>query len=140
MRGLRAGTLAVRDMAHVERSNAGLRRGGRHRGRAAAAGVSDCTNPYASRTSLPLRRDGYTKVYCGRSEEVMRPHARVMEEPTQIAYCVTQQAQALRSVRTSIALGRCIMRDHDLVSDGFLTLIAASLVLLGSSLLAFAIV
>jgi hypothetical protein len=36
--------------------------------------------------------------------------------------------------------GRCIMRNHDLVSDGFLTLIAASLVLLGSSLLAFAIV
>jgi hypothetical protein len=45
-----------------------------------------------------------------------------------------------RSVRTSIAHGRCIMRNHDLVSDGFLTLIAASLVLLGSSLLAFAIV
>ena len=32
------------------------------------------------------------------------------------------------------------MRNHDLVSDSFLTLIAASLVLLGSSLLAFAIV
>jgi hypothetical protein len=32
------------------------------------------------------------------------------------------------------------MRNHDLVSDGFLALIAASLVLLGSSLLAFAIV
>jgi len=142
MRGLRAGTLAVRDMAHVERSNAGLRRGGRHRGRAAAAGVSDCTNPYASRTSLPLRRDGYTKVYRGRSEEVMRPHARLMEEPTQIADCVTQQRRCSgpRSVRTSIAHGRCIMRNHDLVSDGFLTLIAASLVLLGSSLLAFAIV
>ena len=65
-----------------------------------------------------------------------------MEEPTQIADCVTQQrlAQVLRSVRTSIAHGRCIMRNHDLVSDGFLTLIVASLVLLGSSLLAFAIV
>jgi hypothetical protein len=33
-----------------------------------------------------------------------------------------------------------IMRNHDLVSSGFLTLIAASLVLLGSSLLAFAFV
>jgi hypothetical protein len=32
------------------------------------------------------------------------------------------------------------MRNHDLVSDGFLTLIAAGLVLLGSSLLAFSIV
>jgi hypothetical protein len=32
------------------------------------------------------------------------------------------------------------MRNRDLVSDGFLTLIVASLVLLGSSLLAFAIV
>jgi len=72
----------------------------------------------------------------------MRPYARVMEEPTQIADCVTQQRRCsgLRSVRTSIAHGRCIMRNHDLVSDGFLTLIAASLVLLGSSLLAFAIV
>jgi len=30
------------------------------------------------------------------------------------------------------------MHNHDLVSDGFLTLTAASLVLLGSSLLAFA--
>ena len=72
----------------------------------------------------------------------MRAHARVMEEPTQIADCVTQQrlAQVLRSVRTSIAHGRCIMRNHDLVSDAFLTLIAASLVLLGSSLLAFSVV
>jgi hypothetical protein len=49
-------------------------------------------------------------------------------------------AQDLRSIRTSVAHGRCIMRNHDLVSDAFLTLIAASLVLLGSSLLAFAIV
>jgi hypothetical protein len=32
------------------------------------------------------------------------------------------------------------MRNHDLVSDAFLALIAASLVLLSSSLLAFAIV
>jgi hypothetical protein len=40
---------------------------------------------------VPLRRDNHTKVYCGRSEEVMRPHARLMEEPTQIADCVTQQ-------------------------------------------------
>jgi hypothetical protein len=32
------------------------------------------------------------------------------------------------------------MRNHDLVSDGFLTLIGASLVLLGSSLLALSIV
>jgi hypothetical protein len=63
-----------------------------------------------------------------------------MEEPTQIADCVTQQRRCLRSVRTSIAHSRCIMRNHDLVSDGFLTLIAASLVLLGSSLLAFSIV
>jgi hypothetical protein len=88
--------MAVRDVAHVERSGADLHRGGRHRGRAAAAGVSDCTNLYASRTSLPLRRDGHTKVYCGRSEEVMRPHARVMEKPTQIADCVTQQRRLLR--------------------------------------------
>jgi hypothetical protein len=65
-----------------------------------------------------------------------------MEEPTQIADCVSSRsaAQDLRSVRTSIAHGGCIMRNYDLVSDGFLTLIAASLVLLGSSLLAFAIV
>jgi len=34
--------------------------------------------------------------------------------------------------------GSFIMHNHDLVSDGFLTLTAASLVLLGSSLLAFA--
>ena len=47
-------------VAHVERSGADLRRGGRHRGRAAGAGVS-----VASRTSLPLRRDGHTKVYAG---------------------------------------------------------------------------
>ena len=32
------------------------------------------------------------------------------------------------------------MHNHDLVSDGFLTLVALSLVLLGSSLLAFSIV
>jgi hypothetical protein len=72
----------------------------------------------------------------------MRPHARLMEETTQIADCVMQQRRCsgLRSVRTNIAHGRCIMRNHDLVSDAFLTLIAASLVLLGSSLLAFAIV
>src|SRR6476646_715450 len=121
----------------AERIAVRVHRGGRHRGRAAGAGVS-----VASRTSLPLRRDGHTKVYCRPSEEVMRPHARVMEEPTQIADCVTQQRRCsgLRSVRTSIAHGRCIMRNHDLVSDGFLTLIVASFVLLGSSLLAFAIV
>jgi hypothetical protein len=72
----------------------------------------------------------------------MRPHARVMEVPILIAHCVTQQRrwQVLRSVRTSIALGGCIMRNHDLVSDAFLTLIAASLVLLGSSLLALSMV
>ena len=45
----------------------------------------------ASRTSLPLRREGHTKVYCGDQEGVMRPHARLMEKPTQIADCVTQQ-------------------------------------------------
>ena len=130
-------TTAAHHLDAVNDAGADLHRGGRHRGRAAGAGVS-----VASRTSLPLRRDGHTKVYCGRSEEVMRPHARVMEEPTQIADCVTQQRRCsgLRSVRTSIAHSRCIMRNHDLVSDGFLTLIAASLVLLGSSLLAFAIV
>jgi hypothetical protein len=63
----------------------------------------------------------HTKVYCGRSEEVMRPHARVMEEPTQIADCVTQQRRCsgLRSVQTSIAHGRCIMRNHDLVPMGY---------------------
>ena len=33
------GTLAVRDVAHVERSSADLRRGGRRHGRTAAAGV-----------------------------------------------------------------------------------------------------
>src|SRR6476646_8121502 len=38
--------------------------GGRHLGRATGAGVS-----VASRTSLPLRRDGHTKVYCRRSEK-----------------------------------------------------------------------
>jgi hypothetical protein len=126
---------AVPDVAHVEHSGADLLRGGRRHGRAAGAGVS-----VASRTSL--RRDGHTKVYCGRSEQAMRPHARIMEEPTQIADCVTQQRRCSgqRSVRTSIAHGRSIMRNHDLVSDGFLTLIAASLVVLGSSLLAFAIV
>ena len=32
------------------------------------------------------------------------------------------------------------MRNHDLVCDGFLTLMAASLVLLGTSLVAYAIV
>ena len=71
----------------------------------------------------------------------MRPHARVMEEPTQIADCVTQQRRCSGPALCSDeAHSRCIMRNHDLVSDGFLTLIAASLVLLGSSLLAFAIV
>ena len=34
--------------------------------------------------------------------------------------------------------GRCIMRNHDIVSNGFLALTTASLVLLCSSLLAFA--
>lgn len=33
---------------------------------------------------------------------------------------------------------RCTMRDHDLVSDGFLALTAAGLMLLRSGLLAFA--
>ena len=37
------------------------------------------------------------------------------------------------------ASDQCNMRSHDLVSDGFLTLTAASLVLLCSSLLAFAL-
>jgi hypothetical protein len=46
-------------VAHVEHSGADLHRGGRNRGRAAGAGVS-----VASRTSLPLRREGHTKVYC----------------------------------------------------------------------------
>jgi hypothetical protein len=69
------------------------------------------------------------------------PHVWVMEEPTQIEDGLAQQSRCsgLRSVRTSIAHGRCIMRNHDLVSDGFL-LIAASLVLLGSSLLALSFV
>jgi len=58
-------TKATCDVAHVGDRGADLHCGGRHRGRAAAAGVSDCTNLYASRTSLPLRRDGHTKVYCG---------------------------------------------------------------------------
>ena len=38
----------------------------------------------------------------------------------------------------SIESSRCTMRNHDLVSGGFLALTAASLVLLCSSLLAFA--
>jgi hypothetical protein len=41
------------------------------------------TPSYASRASVALRHDNHTKVYCGRSEEVTRPHARLMEEPTQ---------------------------------------------------------
>ena len=39
----------------------------------------------------------------------------------------------------SIERGRCIMRNHDFVSDGFLALTAASLVLLCSSLLTLAL-
>ena len=58
-------TKAVRDGVHVGDRGAGLHRGGRHRGRATAAGVSDCPNLYASRAPLPLRRDGHTKVYAG---------------------------------------------------------------------------
>jgi hypothetical protein len=53
---------AVRDVVHVGDRVADLQRGGRGR---AAAGVIDCTNLYASRASLPLRRDGHTKVYAG---------------------------------------------------------------------------
>jgi hypothetical protein len=73
-------------LAHHFRIGPALHRAGRRhgRGRAAAAGVSDCTNlpqgrqsrrpcrashsghlRTASRTSLPLRRDGHTKVYAG---------------------------------------------------------------------------
>ena len=40
--------------------------------------------------------------------------------------------------RTDIENGECIMRYHDFVSDGFLALTAAGLVLLCSSLLAMA--
>jgi hypothetical protein len=39
---------------------------------------------------------------------------------------------------SSIESGRCIMRNHDFVSDGFLAVTAAGLVLLCSSLLAAA--
>jgi hypothetical protein len=39
----------------------------------------------------------------------------------------------------SIASGRCLMRNQDAVSGGFLALTTASLVLLCSSLLAFAL-
>jgi hypothetical protein len=44
------------------------------------------------------------------------------------------------SIRTSIEdeSGRCPMRNHDLVSDGFLALTAGGLVLLCSSLVALA--
>jgi hypothetical protein len=35
--------------------------------------------------------------------------------------------------------GRCLMRNHDIVSNGFLALTTASFVLLCSSLLAFAL-
>jgi DNA invertase Pin-like site-specific DNA recombinase len=44
-----------------------------------------------------VRPRGHTKVYRGRSEEFMRPYARVMEEPTQIADCVTQQRRCSSS-------------------------------------------
>ena len=40
-------------------------------------------------------------------------------------------------IRASIVTGRCIMRNHDLVSSGFLAVTAAGLMLLCSSLLAF---
>jgi hypothetical protein len=40
--------------------------------------------------------------------------------------------------RTGIRSGRRTMRDHDFVSDGFLAVTAAGLVLLCSSLLTFA--
>jgi hypothetical protein len=46
--------------------------------------------------------------------------------------------ECLRRFGTSTSLGRSIMHNRDFVSDGFLTLTAASLVLLGSSLLVFA--
>jgi hypothetical protein len=39
-----------------------------------------------------------------------------------------------------LSQGSLIMRNQDLISDGFLTLTVASLVLLGSSLLAFAFI
>jgi hypothetical protein len=43
-------------------------------------------------------------------------------------------------IQASIETGRRIMRNHDLVSGGFLAVTAAGLVLLCSSLLAFAFV
>ena len=48
--------------------------------------------------------------------------------------------RSLPRIRSSIETGRCIMRNHDLVSGGFLAVTAAGLVLLCSSLLAFAFV
>ena len=46
--------------------------------------------------------------------------------------------EVLNEFWTSVETGRCIMRNHDLVSGGFLALTVAGLVLLCSSLLTFA--
>jgi hypothetical protein len=59
--GLTDESIGETDVADVNAGDRDLHRGGRHRfGAAAGAGVS-----VASRTLLPLRRDGHTKVYCG---------------------------------------------------------------------------
>jgi hypothetical protein len=42
------------------------------------------------------------------------------------------------SIRTSIESGKCTVLNHDFVSDGFLALVAAGLLLLCSSLLVVA--
>jgi hypothetical protein len=53
-------------------------------------------------------------------------------------YLLTFCERADSEIRTSITSGRCTMLKHDFVSDGFLALTAAGLVLLCSSLLAVA--
>jgi type IV secretory pathway VirB10-like protein len=73
------------------------------------------TPSYASRASVPLRRDNHTKVYCGRSEEVMRPHARLMEVPSQVAF--GQSRVLLVWTRLIMPNGRSIVLERQQGAD-----------------------
>jgi hypothetical protein len=69
----------------------------------------------------------------GKSSARSRVFHAASRNPTQKA-----DSEIFNKFGRSIESGRCTMRNHDFVSDGFLALIVASLLLLCSSLLVIA--
>jgi len=81
--------------------------------------------------ALTARGLGFTNLFCGAR---FRRFRRLL--PPRVSFCSSGR-RTIETV-TSTPSGRCMMRNHDFVSDGFPAVIAASLVLLCSGWLAIA--